>query len=1054
MKKNLKKAMTLMVATSVIGNGVSVYAQEIENQTNIQEGTVESEQTQVQSENNPYAQLKINEVYGGGGKAGKSGQANAPYAYDFIELYNDSTTEISLAGLKLVYTNNSAGTIQTYTFSEGQVIQPADYFLLRCESTVGNMGEKGFGEIFNADAFYDIPEKGIGMSDTKGSVQLLTSTDVEIDAVNYGGASNGIGEGASIKGVDYLTSVQRQNFQDTDDNATDFVVQTPTPQKSGGDVEILQVFTIEKLQNTPELLGELVSFEATVTAKNLQTSHTATEKLTYLQDFTGGIAVENTDEVSGEIGQKVFVTGELVEVDGEVRVNAVQTALLSDIVSPHQPTPFTAQQAVQTTGWLASVSGQITEIDGNMLMIDQTLPVFIDTSIVRQLAVNLGDFINVQGVLATVENQTRLVAASADVVQKEQQFYPTLTINKIAGYSTGMASEDGGVAEIVKFNADNNKFYLINGLTQTIEIVDLANFDVATNTVLTKEKEINLAEALNDDTFTFGDITSIDINTTKKVIVAAVQEADYLKGGKIVVLNYDGEVIEVFDCGIQPDMVTMTEDGNYILSADEAEPRNGKTGEDNWDPEGSVTIVNYETKTTQIVKFDDETKIAADVHIRNTAGGAVADLEPEYIAFSADETAAYVVLQENNAIATIDIETGSVTRVDSLGFKDHSLEGNELDAGRDGEINIETLPIKGLYMPDAITSVVLNGKEYLVTANEGDATEWGKKEQAFTNVADFKTYFADKDLSVTDETFGGYTAQEAQEKLVAMKEAGNYDKLEVVTDMGDDAIYVLGGRSFAIWDAQTMELVFDSGSDFEKITAEVLPEGFNWSNDDNELDKRSSKKGPEPEGITVGVVNDKVYAFVGLERIGGIMTYDITTPESATFANYINTRDFTNKIAGDVAPEGLEFISAAESPTKKPILLVGNEVSGTVSLLELDVTALDADAEVDFGAEGDVTPSVDADADEDFGAEGDVTPSVDADAEPGFGSEGDVTPSVDADAEPGFGAEGDVTPSVDADVTTTGTPVLPNTGGFQRELFGLGSIATLVGSFAFWKRKK
>lgn len=167
-----------------------------------------------------------------------------------------------------------------------------------------------------------------------------------------------------------------------------------------------------------------------------------------------------------------------------------------------------------------------------------------------------------------------------------------------------------------------------------------------------------------------------------------------------------------------------------------------------------------------------------------------------------------------------------------------------------------------------------------------------------------------------------------------MKQTVAYDKLEVLTDRGTDAIYTLGSRSFSIWKADTMEQVFDSGSDFETITAERLPDYFNWSNDDDEMDKRSAKKGPEPEEIKTGIIDGKLVAMIGLERIGGVMTYDISNPEKPVFLNYTNTRDFSEKIAGDVAPEGFDFIPAGNSPTKKPILLVGNEVSGTVSALE------------------------------------------------------------------------------------------------------------------------
>jgi LPXTG-motif cell wall-anchored protein len=533
---------------------------------------------------------------------------------------------------------------------------------------------------------------------------------------------------------------------------------------------------------------------------------------------------------------------------------------------------------------------------------------------------------------------TILVSGSALQVPQvwAQEAIPnTVEVKKIAGYSIGVTNEDGGVAEIVKYNADNQKFYVINGYGQTIDIVSLKDLTSSTQEQqLQKEKSINIADAVNTDTFTYGDLTSIDINPSKDMIVAAVQDEDYTKNGKIVVLNYDGEIQKTYDTGVQPDMVKMTADGKYILSANEAEPRGGLEGPD---PEGSITIVETETGKVTQVKFDDQTVIEDDVHIRNngTKADAIRDLEPEYMDLSKDGSKAFITLQENNAIATIDIQAGKVKSVKSLGYKDHSLPGNELDAAKNGKIELETLPILGAYMPDSISYVNIGGTDYLVTANEGDATEWPEEEPTFLNIADFKDV---KDtITLNSDLFKGMTAVEAQAAFDRMKGSNDYKKLEVLTDRGNDAIYTLGGRSFSIWKADTMELVYDSRSEFETITAERYPDVFNWSNDDDEFEKRSSKKGPEPEDVKVGMIGNQLYAFVGLERMGGVMTYNISNPENAEFANYINNRDFSQAIAGDVAPEGLDFITAELSPTGRPLVLVGNEVSGTVSVLEFQV---------------------------------------------------------------------------------------------------------------------
>ncbi len=536
----------------------------------------------------------------------------------------------------------------------------------------------------------------------------------------------------------------------------------------------------------------------------------------------------------------------------------------------------------------------------------------------------LGGILLVSGIPMNVDE-----AIAATAIQN------TVEVEKIAGYSMGQTNEDGGVAEIVKYNSDNEKFYAINGYGQTIDIVSLKDLKSSKKEQqLQKDKSINIADLVNSETFTYGDLTSIDINTSQDVIVVAVQDAEYTKNGKIVVMNYDGKIQKSYDAGVQPDNIKITTDGKYILSADEAEPRGGL---DMVDPEGSITIVEVKTGKVTHVKFDDESVIDDDVHIRNngTKADAIRDFEPEYIAVSKDGEKAYVTLQENNAIATIDIKAGKVISVKSLGYKDHSIPGNELDAARNDKIELERLPILGTYMPDAVASVNISGIEYLVTANEGDATEWPEEDPTFINVAEFKDV---KDtILLNTDLFKGMTTEEAEAAFEKMKNSEDYEKLEVLTDRGNDAIYTLGGRSFSIWKADTMELVYDSGSDFETITAERYPDVFNWSNDDDEMDKRSAKKGPEPEGVTVGMIGDELYAFVGLERIGGFMTYNISNPENAQFANYVNSRDFSQAIAGDVGPEGIEFIAPDLSPTGRPLVLVGTEVSGTVSVNEFQV---------------------------------------------------------------------------------------------------------------------
>lgn len=500
-------------------------------------------------------------------------------------------------------------------------------------------------------------------------------------------------------------------------------------------------------------------------------------------------------------------------------------------------------------------------------------------------------------------------------------------IEKVASFSAGSSSEDGGAAEIVKYNKDNNKLYVINGIESKIHIVSLEN----ANGNLDEDSIIDVKSFVEKDGFVYGDITSISINNERKEIAVSVQEKDYTKAGRIVTVDYDGNLKSIYESGVQPDMITYTPNSKYLLTANEGEPREG-VGEGIVDPQGSVTIVNLEngeTKLATFEKFDAQRDelLNNNVILMKDANPSV-DLEPEYIAIDSSSNKAYVSLQESNSIATLDIKAGEFTSVKGLGFKDHSQEGNEIDVVKDKEINIKTEEnLYGVYMPDGITLYEVNGQSYILTANEGDAREFG----------DFN--------ALTDIKIGG--------KKVEVLDNSKFDGLE------EDKNYILGGRSFSVWNADTMELVFDSGSDFENITAEVYPDYFNTTNKSVEIDNRSGKKGPEPEEVRVGQVGDKIYAFVGLERIGGVMAYDITDPNNISFKDYENTRYFTSGIAGDVAPEGMDFISAEDSPTGYPLLLVACEVSGTVAVMQVNEGYVEKSKEITIFHTNDVHSRVD-----------------------------------------------------------------------------------------------
>jgi hypothetical protein len=489
-------------------------------------------------------------------------------------------------------------------------------------------------------------------------------------------------------------------------------------------------------------------------------------------------------------------------------------------------------------------------------------------------------------------------------------------ISCIGRYSTGSVNEDGGIAEIVQYNKDNKRIYVVNGALGSLDIVDMSGLRSGRFTSLNLYRRIDLNAMGTAHGFEYGDLTSAAISVKNKLVALAVQHRDYASPGYIVLTDYEGAYLRHYAAGVQPDMICFSGDENYILTADEGEPRAGYSG-GAVDPPGSVTILNLSTNEVRIAGFDtfDEPGARAALLQNGIILGAGTkpslDFEPEYIATSENGRTAWVSLQEANALAVLDIPGGIFTAVMGLGFKDHRRPENSLDVLKDGQAAPAPQNLSGAYLPDGIAAVSIRGTQYILSANEGDAREWGSGDNEYADITSFK--IGDFKMDVLDN---------------AKKEGLDADK-----------IYLPGARSFSIWDAGggVLKQVYDSGNDFETITARIYPANFNASHTSNDLDSRSGKKGPEPEYVSILKTGSKTYAVIGLERIGGIMLYDISDPNTPVFYDYINTRDFSQSdlaAMGDLGPEGICALEAKDSPTGRPLIFVANEVSGTVAVFE------------------------------------------------------------------------------------------------------------------------
>lgn len=486
---------------------------------------------------------------------------------------------------------------------------------------------------------------------------------------------------------------------------------------------------------------------------------------------------------------------------------------------------------------------------------------------------------------------------------------------------------DEGAAEIASFDHRTNRLFVTNGYANTLDVLEIND---PTNPKLLKT--VNLSS--------FGN--GVNSVAVKNGIVAAAVEAESRQDpGKVVFFDTDGNHLHDVVVGALPDMLTFTPNGKKVLVANEGEPDN--YCKNNNDPEGSVSIIDLtkgvENAIVNSVDFNNY-----DIQINNLKEQGVRifgpdatvsqDLEPEYITVLGDSDTAIVSLQENNAFAVLDIKTYNVTKILPLGTKDHSILGNGLDASdKDDKINIAAWKVYGMYMPDAITSYKAFGMDFIVSANEGDTREYScllgglSKEKEDKRIGDLLLdpfSFPDASYLQQDENIGrlGVSLFEGD-----VDNDGDYDKL-----------FTPGSRSFSIWTIFGSQ-IFDSGDQLEQITASAFPTSFNSNNDNSEFDNRSDNKGPEPEGIVVGKIKNNHYAFVGLERIGGIIIYDVSNPYNPKFVQYVNDRNFETDIRSqnNLGPEGMIFIEKAKSPTNTPLLVVTNEVSGTTIIYEISI---------------------------------------------------------------------------------------------------------------------
>lgn len=471
-------------------------------------------------------------------------------------------------------------------------------------------------------------------------------------------------------------------------------------------------------------------------------------------------------------------------------------------------------------------------------------------------------------------------------------------------------------AEISAYDADSERVFSTSG--SGLQIIDLS--DPANPTL------INTVD-LSAGVFGFSnDLTSVAVHDG--LVAVSVASLNRTDPGRVFLLDAAGNFRAVFTVGALPDMLTFSPDGKKLLVANEAEATTSAAlaaGATYVNPVGSISVIDLsrgiDKATVQTAGFDAFNDDAADliadgvrlfVNSPGFEGISVAqDLEPEYIAIARDGRSAMITLQEANAVALLDLSGDApvITDIVPLGLKDWN--GLAIDTSdRDGGINFQTdQPVFGLYQPDAIASYRANGQTYYVTANEGDDREDFLSETARVGA-----------LDLDNAAFPNEAALKANGELGRLTVPALAGVNGDTDGDGDiDQILTYGGRSFSILDAAGNR-VFDSGSQIDQFVAQNFPELYD--------DTRSDNKGSEPEGVTIGTLDGRTYAFINLERYNSTIVYDITDPAAPRVATFLVN-------AGDAGPESGIFVSAKDSPSDEPLFIVSNEVSGTLTVYEL-----------------------------------------------------------------------------------------------------------------------
>ena len=530
----------------------------------------------------------------------------------------------------------------------------------------------------------------------------------------------------------------------------------------------------------------------------------------------------------------------------------------------------------------------------------------------------------------------KFIAACAVLSSEVSHAQISLLSNFSANYGNGTSA-----GEIVGFDKVSKNLFVTSSSSAAyqINIFDLSNPSSAAGV-----GAIDFSSSFGIKA-NMSALSSVAINSAKGFGVASlIPTANTTTLGKVGFFNLSsGTSLGTIDVGYHPDSVSFSPDGSKLIVVNEGEFNASSAT----NAPGSISIIDVSSITSSnLANLASHTPVTRDFSSANLASGvslsgirnsnlaaigtsgnfisSVPDftqapnqdpnaIEPEYASVIGDKV--YVSLQDNNAIGEYDLTQNLWTKITNLGTITQTI-----DATDTGSTISITQAVKGLPMPDTLATYSKNGKTYVVTANEGDARVDDRDVSRFGDIAGNDSMNNIIDQNAPSNFTTNQTDARANEALGRL----NVSRLDGDTD-GDGKIddpTMLGTRSFTIWEVTEsgLQRTWDSGSYFETYIRDNDPTGW--------VDSRSDDKGPEPEGLTLGEIDGKTFAFIGMERNNGIFMFDITDPNAPSFFGYTRTSDGSNT---PLRPEGMSFISAADSPNGQNLLIVGYEGDGTAS---------------------------------------------------------------------------------------------------------------------------